>query len=66
MNKFIHVLQLIFEAIVAPFNVIIKSNGFGLESPRWLKPLVIFLVAIIIVAIGVLFYYREYIFNIAV
>lgn len=63
MNKFLHALQIFFEALFAPFNVIIKSNGFGLESPRWLKPWVIFLVAIVAIGLIVLFYYREYIFK---
>lgn len=63
MNKFLHALQIFFEALFAPFNLIIKSNGFGLESPRWLKPWVIFLVAIVAIGLIVLFYYREYIFK---
>ena len=63
MNKILHALQIFFEALFAPFNLIIKSNGFGLESPRWLKPWVIFLVAIVTIGLIVLFYYREYIFK---
>ena len=60
MNKFLHILRLFFEILVAPFNVFIKSNGVGLENSRWTKAWVIFLVAIVLVALLVLFYYRQY------
>ena len=63
MNKFLRILRLILETIVAPFNVIIKSNGIGLESNRWTKAWIIFIVAIVTVILLLLFYYRGYIFH---
>ena len=63
MNKILRVLRIILETIVAPFNVIIKSNGIGLESNRWTKAWIIFIVALITVALLLLFYYRGYIFH---
>ena len=63
MNKILHVLTTILEFIVAPFNVIIKSNGVGLTSNKWLKAWVIFLVAVLFVVIGIIFYYRSYLFK---
>ena len=60
MNKFLHILRLFFETLVAPFNVFIKSNGVGLENSRWTKAWVIFLVAIVLVTLLVLFHYRQY------
>lgn len=65
MNKILHVLTTILEFIVAPFNVIIKSNGVGLTSNKWLKAWVIFLVAVLFVVIGIIFYYRSYLFNLS-
>ncbi len=63
MNKFLRGLKIFFEFLVAPFNVIIKSNGIGLESNKWLKAWIIFIVAILVVALGLLFYYRTYFYS---
>ena len=63
MKKILHALFIFLEILVAPFNVIIKSNGVGLSSNKWLKAWVIFLVAIVLVAISLLYYYRDYFFG---
>ena len=63
MKKFLRVLTFILELIVAPFNIIIKSNGVGLSTNKWLKAWVIFLVAIALVAIGIVYYYKSYLFS---
>lgn len=62
-NKVWHVIKNILEIIVAPFNVFIKSNGLGLESNKWGKAVVIFLVALVTIVVLLLFYYRVYIFG---
>ncbi len=64
MKKILKVLRNILEIITAPFNVFIKSNGIGLESNKWTKAWVIFIVALAATTIMLLYYYRVYIFNI--
>ena len=63
MKKFLRVLTFILELIVAPFNIIIKSNGVGLSTNKWLKAWVIFLVAIALVVLGIMYYYKSYLFS---
>ena len=63
MNKFLRILRLIFETIVAPFNVIIKSNGIGLESNKWTKAWIIFIVESLIIFLLLLYYYKDYFYN---
>ncbi len=63
MKKFLRVLTFILELIVAPFNIIIKSNGVGLSTNKWLKAWVIFLVAIALVILGIMYYYKSYLFS---
>ena len=63
MKKFLRVLAFILELIVAPFNIIIKSNGVGLSTNKWLKAWVIFLVAIALVILGIVYYYKSYLFS---
>ena len=62
MRKILSIFKAFLEIIVAPFNVIIKSNGIGLDNTRWTKAWVIFIVAAIVVTGLVLYYYSDYIF----
>ncbi len=62
MRKILSIFKAFLEIIVAPFNVIIKSNGIGLDNTKWTKAWVIFIVAALVVAGLVLYYYSDYIF----
>ena len=63
MNKFKKILLLILEIITAPFNALVKSNGVSVDSNKWTRPLVIFGIALVLVAVMALICYRSYIFK---
>jgi len=63
MNKVKKVLLLILEIITAPFNALVKSNGVSVDSNKWTRPLVIFGIALVLVAVMALICYRSYIFK---
>lgn len=59
-------LNLIIEIITAPFTLLLKSNGISVNTNRWCKPLIILFIALLILAVLILYFYRGYLFNIGV
>lgn len=57
------ILAIIIEAIVSPFSLLMRLSGVGKNFLSSLaKPVIIFLIAVGITAILILYFYREYIF----
>ncbi len=58
------ILNIIIEIITAPLYFILRISGVGNKSrSSYAKPLVIFLISLVLVVLIVLFYYREDIFR---
>ena len=56
------VINFIIEILFSPFSLILKSNSVDTHISKYSKPIAVFIVSLLIVAVLILFYYREIIF----
>ncbi|MDE7263456.1 MAG: hypothetical protein K2N64_02175 [Anaeroplasmataceae bacterium] len=57
------ILAIIAEAILSPFSLLMRLSGVGKNFLVSLaKPVIIFLIAVVITTILILYFYRDYIF----
>lgn len=57
------IVNLIVEILTSPFSFIMKANMSPSASNKWGKPLIILFIALCIVVILILYFYRDYIFK---
>ena len=58
------IINFIFEMITAPFALIIRTaEARKMSISSFAKPIIVFLISLIIVAILVLYFYKDFIFG---
>ncbi len=58
-----HFLNVLIEILTSPFSFLMRANVSPVNANKWCKPLIILFVSVVIVAILVLYIYRDYIFK---